>query len=144
MISDGARSAGSADQTDDSDDRASLHPAHELADRRHRASTDAADDGDDQAGPQPECEFIDHSAPPPDDKVIAREEAKQHGRQRSLLLRTFIGVLVMVIIADIVLGSFLPSNAWAQVKPDIEDIRKTLFYILLIVIGYYFGDKKSR
>jgi hypothetical protein len=105
---------------------------------------DDAGDADDVTDRQPAYELVDHSAPPPDDIVIAREEARLHGIQRSWLLGTFIGLFVVVIISDVGLSAGLPTRQWTQLKPEIDTVRTSMFAILLVIIGYFFGERRHR
>ena len=123
----------SDDLADDSDDILGLRPEYELV-----------DDNDGHSGQRPEWELVEHSPPPPDRKVIELEEARRHGQQRSWLLYTFIGVFVLVIVSDIALSAVLSAATWLQTKPEIDSLRNSMFSILLIIIGYYFGGKKNR
>jgi hypothetical protein len=118
------------DLTDEIADSTGQRPEYELTDDSH-------------AGQRPEWELVEHSPPPPDEKVIDLEEARRHGQQRSWLLCTFIGVLVLVIASDIALSTVLPAQTWLQVKPEMDYLRNSMFTILLIIIGYYFGEKKN-
>ena len=121
------------DPADASDDVPGQRPEYELV-----------DDSDSHSGQRPEWELVENSPPPPDRKVIELEEARRHGQQRSWLLYTFIGVFVLVIASDIALSAVLPAETWLQAKPEIDYLRNSMFTILLIIIGYYFGEKKNR
>jgi hypothetical protein len=68
------------DLTDEIADSTGQRPEYELTDDSH-------------AGQRPEWELVEHSPPPPDEKVIDLEEARRHGQQRSWLLCTFIRLL---------------------------------------------------
>jgi hypothetical protein len=147
MASHGFDSPASSDTPSGEEESDSQQPEYELIDHSPPEDTDENDSaaaGDEIAGQQPAYELVDDSPPPPDDIVIAREEARLHGIQRSWLLGTFIGVFVLVIISDIGLSAGLPSAEWAQLKPEIDTIRTSMFGVLLIIIGYYFGEKRSR
>jgi hypothetical protein len=102
----------------------------------------SADDIDGHVGERPAYELVENSPPPPDDKVIALEEARQQSRQRSWLLCAFIGALILVVVSDIALSAALPDAAWLRLKPEIDYLRNSIFTILLVIIGFYFGEKK--
>jgi hypothetical protein len=147
-----------ADRSNDLDDPDSQQPAYELIDpslppvddedgdveNSDGEQGEAVDSAAGSPGQQPTYELIDHSPPPPDDQVIAREEARIHGIQRGWLLGTFIGVFVIVIVADIVLSASLPAREWSQLKPEIDTTRTSLFAVLLVIIGYYFGERRAH
>jgi hypothetical protein len=101
-------------------------------------------DPDERQGQEPEYELSSDDPPPPDDPVIRRAQALLHARQSTWVLVTFIGILVVVVAADIGFSAFLPPKHWTQAKPEIDDIRNTMFPILLVVIGYFFGERDRR
>jgi hypothetical protein len=41
-------------------------------------------------------------------------------------------------------SAFMGHSQWKQAKPEIDDVRNTLFTILLVIIGYYFGERERR
>jgi hypothetical protein len=131
-----------ATDTPGGDESDSQQPEYELIDHSPPVG-DNQNDRANAANLEPAYELVDHSPPPPDNLVIAREEARLHGIQRSWLLGAFIGVFVMVILSDIGLSAGLPSTEWTQLKPEIDTIRTSMFGVLLIIIGYYFGEKRS-
>lgn len=147
MASFGSGGPASADLPNGNEDSDSQQLAYELRDDSlptADAEEDEAVEDAERTAQRPAYELIDHSEPPPDDQVIAREEARVHGVQRSWLLGTFIGVFVIVIISDIALSASLPTQEWTQLKPEIDTVRTSMFAVLLIIIGYYFGEKRSR
>ena len=124
-----------------SDDE-SEQPEYELADLGPPAGGDvSAEDVSTGEPGKPVYELVDHSPPPPNDQVI---EARFHRLQRTWLLGTFIGVFVIVTISDIALSSTLPVRQWDQLRPEIDDVRNSMFSVLLVIIGYYFGERKNR
>lgn len=116
------------------DEGAGQQPEYELTDLQDQR----------HAEQKPEYELVDNRPPGPDDQVIAREDARQHGIERSWLLRTFISVFVVVVIADIVLSAILPAMVWSQAQPEIDYVRDSMFAGVLIIVGYYFGERKGR
>ena len=84
------------------------------------------------------------STPPPDDKVIEQLEARAHISQRSWLLGTLIVVTVVVILSDITLSAVLPEYRWTQFQPEVDDLRNSLLSILLVIIGFYFGERRRK
>jgi hypothetical protein len=148
MASYGSGGPASADLPGVSDDPDDQQPEYQLIDHGPPPRDDEADglvdDADDITDQQPAYELVDHSVPPPDDIVIAREEARLHGIQRSWLLGTFIGLFVVVILSDIGLSAGLPPREWAQLKPEIDTVRTSMFAVLLVIIGYFFGERRHR
>jgi hypothetical protein len=103
-----------------------------------------SDADDHYAGRQPEYELVDDAPPPPDDLVIVREEARLHRVQRSWVLGTIIIIFTTIVVTDITLSASLPSKEWAQSKSEIDYIRDSLFTIVFVIIGYYFGEQRRR
>ncbi len=122
-------------EPDNPDDRGDQEPEYELVDH---GGGDGVTDG------EPEYELVDHEPPPPDEKVIEQLEARAHISERSWLLGTLIVVTVVVILSDIALSASLPGYRWAQVQPEVDDLRNSLLSILLVVIGFYFGERRRR
>jgi hypothetical protein len=119
--------------SDDPDDRDDQEPEYELVDHGGGVGTG-----------EPEYELVDLEPPPPDDKVIEQLEARAHISQRSWLLGTLIVVTVVVILSDIALSAALPEYRWTQVQPEVDDLRNSLLSILLVIIGFYFGERRRK
>jgi len=119
-------------------------PEYELTDYERPPSEDQEDVDAAGAEEQPEYELVDLSPPPPDDLVIEREAARRHWIQQNWILGSFIAIFAVVIFSDIGLSSFLTSKTWDQVRPEVSYIRSSMFTILLVIIGYFFGEKRRR
>lgn len=85
----------------------------------------------------PGNDLVENLPPGPDTKVITKREDKD----RSWLLRVFLSLFSFTLVADIVCGAWLPAQAWAQVKPEIANIRTFLFQVALVIIGFYYGRR---
>ncbi|GAA1516628.1 hypothetical protein GCM10009677_57400 [Sphaerisporangium rubeum] len=91
--------------------------------------------------PDPEYELRDHSPPPADDPVVCLEPAAE--RHRGWFLKIFLGIFVAVIVASILMGAFLPKEAWGQVEPQVTKTMDWVFQVGLLVAGYLFGRKDN-
>jgi hypothetical protein len=122
----------------------SQQPEYELTDYGRPPSENEEDADEVREEAQPEYELVDLTPPPPDDLVIEREAAWRHWIQQNWILGSFIVIFAVVIFSDIGLSSVLPPKAWGQARPEVEYIRNSMFTILLVIIGYFFGERRRR
>lgn len=56
-------------------------------------------------------------------------------------LKIYMIILSGLIMVTVLAGAFLDAKAWAQVKPELADIRLWTFQIGMIIVGsYLFSD----
>jgi hypothetical protein len=87
-------------------------------------------------------DLIDDAPPPPDTPVIV--ENKRHDLERTWLLAVFLALFVITILADLAGSAWLPAAAWAQMKPEVQDVRTFMFQFVGLIIGFYFGTRQRR
>lgn len=80
--------------------------------------------------------------PGPDTPVIRKVEREDV--ERGWFLGVFLALLILTITGDATGSALLPARAWAQMKPEIADIRTFLFQVAGVIIGFYFGTAVRR
>jgi len=87
-------------------------------------------------------DLVEDLPPGPDNKVI--EKVNREDTERSWLLGIVLGLLVLTLVVDLADSAWLSASAWAQVKPEIANIRTFLFQVSGVVIGFYFGSVRQH
>jgi len=103
------------------------------------AGDDNPDDGD--RGDRDD-DLIENLPPGPDKPVIRK--ATREDMERAWFLGVFLGLIALTIGADLAMSAWLPAQSWAQVKPEVADIRTFLFQVSGVIIGFYFGETVAR
>jgi len=91
---------------------------------------------------RPEQELVEYRPPGPDTPVIrktAREDI-----ERGWFLIAFLAMLILTIVLDLAGSALLSARAWAQMKPEVTDVRTFLFQVTGVIIGFYFGAAVGR
>src|SRR5262249_17224060 len=84
-----------------------------------------------------EQELVEYLPPGPDTPVIRK--AEREDVERGWFLGVFLAILVLVIVGDLTGSALLPAHAWAQLKPEIAEIRTYWFQVTGVILGFYFG-----
>jgi hypothetical protein len=95
-------------------------------------------DNDDPPSEIPGDEINEDLRPGPNTPVIKKESLEE--KDRSWLMRVYLGLLAFTLVGDLVGGAWLSAQAWAQVKPEIASIRSWLFQVGGVIIGFYYGS----
>jgi hypothetical protein len=87
-------------------------------------------------------ELVEDLAPGPDTPVIQTTNRKDI--ERSWFLAVFLGLLMLTIVIDLAGSALLSPGAWAQMKPEVTDVRNYMFQVTGVIIGFYFGTTVRR
>jgi hypothetical protein len=87
-------------------------------------------------------DLIDDAPPPPDTPVII--EDRRHDLERAWFLAVFLALFAITIFADLAGSAWLSGIRWAQMKPEVQDIRTFMFQVVGIIIGFYFGTRRRH
>lgn len=101
---------------------------------------DNEDPGKDNGSPG--HDLIEDLPPGPDRKVITKSSREE--KDRSWLLRVFLGLLSFTLVANFACGAWLSAHAWAQVQPEFASVRDFLFQAAGVIIGFFFGSEVRR
>jgi hypothetical protein len=99
-------------------------------------------DNDDPGNDRPGHDLVEELPPGPDTEVITK--ASIEDKDRSWLMRVFLSLLCVTLVADLAGGAWLSAQAWAQVKPEIASVRGFLFQVAGVIIGFYYGSAVRR
>lgn len=99
-------------------------------------------DNDDPGNGRPGHDLVEDLPPGPDTEVITKCSIEE--KDRSWLMRVFLGLLCITLVADLAGGALLSAQAWAQVKPEMASVRDFLFQVAGVIIGFYYGSAVRR
>ena len=89
--------------------------------------------------PQPEYELVDLDTLPSDaNPPVIRIEKADGKNHRTFLMILIVGiVLTFTILVDLLGAAFMEPAAWAQLAPEVKEIRTWVFYTAGPIIGFY-------
>ncbi|GAA2733831.1 hypothetical protein [Actinocorallia aurantiaca] len=95
---------------------------------------------------KPEYELIDLETMPAanPEPVVQKARAPEGRNQRTFLLIMIIGIVLTTTVGVSWLGAaFMEPERWAQLQPEVKEVRTWVFFTAGPIIGYFFAHRDN-